>query len=585
MSPLFSRRADRPADGAGDPPEEVEPDPAATAPPGPGRVPSPDVEAERPAAEAGATATEEPEKRKKREEGEAVRAQKARDDAIQAALAAIALRIEALSGTSSSFRDLVAEKLVDRAVPGPGPLVRRDLGLAPGARPGPELDRGSDSPGSGSPSWPEPVPPGEVAQGSPAAGDLADYTEGEVTERRLSEVQRGLLGVQGGLRELAHASDSMGRTLRGLADGSIKVAPSEAVEQRTDELGRRLLRRLDGVEQSLAAAVRDEQAWLRAGMPPELAAKAQTAILASLEPLETALHQRLDDFVDKVVSGVAQGLKETEDAVVQRLQEEMRAEQRAMSRRLETRLDAITREMAGQGGQGRRLEEVIEVLEDQASDRDGLGERLDALGREIGALVKSDNATALQLLDGRLEERLDALEDELQETKKSDAATSLKLTGIRERLADACSALDRLGARADMGPPEPVPEVAPELAAELAEMAEVNQLVAERLEELTREMQTVRRRLPVRGPALPLVYASPDPHDEDEEYLEDAAEVEERDPEVLEVADVPEVPAAPEPPRRRVGSRGPRRTTSQGPRVKRAGELGPPAGPWRRPIT
>ncbi len=484
------------------------------------------------------------------DEAEALRGHKARDDAIQAALAAITVRIEALAGASSSFRDLVADKLVDHPASGVGTL--------------PEVA----APDYG--TRPPPPPLYGFPTEAPALGDRPedlDYAAGEVTERRLGEVQRGLLGVQGGLRELAHASDALGRTLRGLADGTIRLPSIDAVEQRTDELGRRLLRRLDGVEQSLAAAVRDEQAWLRAGLPPELAAKAQTAIVASLEPLETALHQRLDQFVDTVLSGVSEALKETEDAVVERIQEEVRAEQRAMSRRLEKRLDMLTQEVAEQGALGGHLEEIVDGLAQQlAGGQGGLGAHLEALEREIGGLVKAENATALQLLNGRLEERLDALAEELGALQRAEKATGLKLTGVRGRLADALAALDRLSTRPGTGSPE------------LAEVIEVNRLVVERLEELSLEMQTVRRRLPVRGPVPRPAGTQPAAVDEEDEEEEEVLGPPGRG------APVPGLPG------RQRGSRGPlvpgpgaRRASNQRPPVRRAGEEGPPPAPRRRP--
>jgi len=418
----------------------------------------------------------------------------------------MALRIETLSGASSSFRELVSEGLIERHPVGSG--VREPaLPAGPsGARPelssSPVADRPSLGDGSfESRPWegltgrvaeatperltpPEPAPryeprpppaphhdpAPEAPEREPSRGWTDDAT-GDVIERRLGEVQRGLLGVQGGLRELAHASDAMGRTLRGLADGTIRLPSIDAVEERTDELGRRVLRRLDGVEQSLGAAVRDEQAWLRASLAPELGAKAQTAIVASLEPLERALHDRLDESVDATVSGLVGQLRETEEAVVQRLQEEFRAEQRSMSRRLEKRLDVLTQELSEQGG---------------------MGGRLDALGGEIEVLLKAEKGTALKLLSGRLNERLDALGEEIAALHKTEKATALKLTGIRDRLADACSALEGMGGAP--GPDGPESE----------ELLETSRLVAERLEELTREMQTVRRRLPVRGQAVPL---------------------------------------------------------------------------------
>ncbi|PZS24082.1 MAG: hypothetical protein DLM54_00185 [Acidimicrobiales bacterium] len=344
-----------------------------------------------------------------------------------------------------------------------------------------------------------------------------DDAAGEVIERRLGEVQRGLLGVQGGLRELAHASDALGRTLRGLADGTIRLPSIDAVEERTDELGRRVLRRLDGVEQSLGAAVKDEQAWLRASLSPELAAKAQTAIVASLEPMERALHERLEESIDATVSGVAGQLKETEEAVVQRLQEEFRAEQRSMSRRLEKRLDVLTQEL---------------------SEQDGMGGRLDTLSGEIGALLKAEKGTALKLLTGRLNERLDGLGEEVAALHKTEKATALKLTGIRDRLADACSALEALGG--GTGPDGSGSE----------ELLEASRLVAERLEDLTREMQTVRRRLPVRGQAAPI---------EEEEDLE--------------LSEEPPVEPAP-------SLRRPKGPILPG---RRPGEQAPPPSPRRRP--
>lgn len=309
----------------------------------------------------------------------------------------------------------------------------------------------------------------------------------------MGEVQRGLQGVQGGLRELAHASDALGRTLRGLADGTIRLPSIDAVEERTDELGRRVLRRLDGVEQSLAAAVTDQQAWLRAGLPPELAAKAQTAIVASLEPLERALHDRLGESANAMASGIAEQLKETEEAVVQRLQEECRAEQRSMSRRLESRLDVLTQELTEQGG---------------------LGGRLNPVGGQIEALLKAEKAT------------------------------DLKLTGIRDRLADACSTLESLSDVS--GPADPGS----------AELIETNQQVVERLDELTREIQTVRRRLPVRGrlpgsgPAAPI--------DEGENL-----------PSLVEPGGEPSLPGSP--------------AGAQEPPGRRAGEPEPPPVPRRRP--
>lgn len=94
--------------------------------------------------------------------------------------------------------------------------------------------------------------------------------------------------------------------------------------------------------------------------------------------------------------------------------------------------------------------------------------------------------------------RLDPLGSQIEALLEAEKATDLKLTGIRDRLADACSILEALSGLS--GPADP----------SSAELIETNQLVVERLDELTREIQTVRRRLPVRGdlaargPAVPV---------------------------------------------------------------------------------
>ncbi len=266
-----------------------------------------------------------------------------RTDSLQAALASIALRIDALTSTTSTFRNLISDRITDYA---------EQVGRL----------------------------------GASAAGDLDDYRH--LHERALEQIRRSV----------AEAEDNIRRLTRSVGDLDSKVAAlvaavresGDVVDQMVserDQVSDTLVRTLARVEDTLAELTEGKGASSFARLSDMIAALTaerdrQMAVWAELEQVVVALaddREHSSDVMGRLERGISEMTVGRERGLAKALA------------RLEARIDEVAGAMTGIAG------------DDMAATLTRLDTRLKEMSTELVVGRDRETAKALAQLSGQVD--------------------------------------------------------------------------------------------------------------------------------------------------------------------------------------
>jgi hypothetical protein len=266
-----------------------------------------------------------------------------RTDSLQAALASIALRIDALTSTTSTFRNLISDRITDYA---------EQVGRL----------------------------------GASAAGDLDDYRH--LHERALEQIRRSV----------GEAEDNIRRLSRSVGDLDSKVAAlvaavresGDVVDQMVserDQVSDTLVRTLARVEDTLAELTEGKGATSFARLSDMIGALAaerdrQMAVWAELEQVVVALaddREHSSDVMGRLERGISEMTVGRERGLAKALA------------RLEARIDEVAGAMTGIAG------------DDMAATLTRLDTRLKEMSTELVVGRDRETAKALALLSGQVD--------------------------------------------------------------------------------------------------------------------------------------------------------------------------------------
>lgn len=403
-----------------------------------------------------------------------------RTDSLQAALASIALRIDALTSTTSTFRNLVSDRITDYA---------------------------------------EQV--GRLA--TSAAGDLDDYRH--LHERAIDQIRRSVGDAEDNIRRLSRSVGDLDAKMAALIaavrdSGDAIDQMSTERDQVSDGMVRSLERLEDGMSElteGKGAASINRLSELVAALVTER--ERQSAIWREMEQVVVALADdrergadilaRLERAISDMTVGRERGLTKALSRLEARIDDVAAAvtglsgdELNATLSRLDSRLREIStdlvvgrdREMSRALGQvSAQIDELAGLVTDSRTDLSPIEARLNRLASapppppvdlsEVYARLDelAEMASQPPALDtGELQNRL----DELAESSRSDGSWSAVMERL-ERLLPTLEGLQSAGGRRTTGAPEDRAEI-------LERLDQLSQHLAEQLDGL-------RRRIALRG--------------------------------------------------------------------------------------
>jgi uncharacterized protein YoxC len=266
-----------------------------------------------------------------------------RSDSLQAALASIALRIDALTSTTSTFRNLVSDRITDYA---------------------------------------EQV--GRLA--TSAAGDLDDYRH--VHERALEQIRRSVGEAEDNVRRLGRSVGDLDSKVGALVAAVRETGDAiDQISSERDQVSDTLVRSMERVEDALSEITEGKGATSFARLGDMIAALAgerdrQNAAFSQLEAVVVALADDREHGADVLVR--------LERAVNDMTVGRERGQAKALSR-LEARLDEIASAMAGFSG------------EDVAGTLSRLDNRLKEMTTELVVGRDRETARALAQLSAQVD--------------------------------------------------------------------------------------------------------------------------------------------------------------------------------------